>query len=428
MCKNIVIVGTQWGDEGKGKITDYLAKDSDVVVRFQGGNNAGHTIVFDGKKYALHLIPSGIFASKKKNILGNGMVINPIAFKSEVETLHENGFSTKNLFVSDRAHVTLSYHLALDILQEKIKGADKVGTTSKGIGPTYTDKYNRIGIRICDFINKEVFLRKLETTLTNHNIMFKAYDMPLFDVQEVFDEYQDYVEFIKPYVCDTSKLLEEEDNKGARILFEGAQGALLDVEHGTYPFVTSSTPTAAGVATGAGYAPNKMQKALGIVKAYSTRVGEGAFVSEIDGDIADYIRERGHEYGTTTGRARRIGWFDSVVINHTRRVSGLSDLSIMLLDVLSGLDKIKICKEYTLNGKSLDYIPALIEDLKECQPVFEELDGWNEDISECKSYDELPLNAQKYLNRIEELTKTKISIISVGPDRNQTIVINEMWD
>lgn len=428
MTKNIVIVGTQWGDEGKGKITDYLAKDSDVIVRFQGGNNAGHTIVFDGKKYALHLIPSGIFASSKKNILGNGMVINPIAFKNEVENLHKNNFSTDNLYVSDRAHVTFSYHLALDILQEKIKGEDKVGTTSKGIGPTYTDKYNRIGIRVCDFINNDVLLRKLKTNIETHNIMFKAYDMPLFDAQEVFEEYQEYVEFIKPYVCDTSKLLEEEDEKGSRILFEGAQGALLDVEHGTYPFVTSSTPTAAGVATGAGYAPNKMQKALGIVKAYSTRVGSGAFVSEIEDDIASYIRERGHEYGTTTGRARRIGWFDSVVINHTRRVSGLTDLSIMLLDVLTGLEKIKICTHYILNDKKIDYIPALIEDLKICKPVFEELDGWNEDITSCRSFEELPINAQKYLNRIEELTKTQISLISVGPDRNQTIIVNEMWD
>lgn len=428
MSKNIVVVGTQWGDEGKGKITDYLGRDADVVVRFQGGNNAGHTIVFDNKKYALHLIPSGIFSSSKKNILGNGMVINPIAFKIEVDKLHESGFSTDNLFVSDRAHITLSYHLALDVLQEKIKGDDKVGTTSKGIGPTYTDKYNRIGIRVCDFINPEIFKRKLQTTVAYHNIMFKAYDMQEFSVEEIFSEYQEYADFMRPFVCDTSKLLEEEDNKGGRILFEGAQGALLDVEHGTYPFVTSSTPTAAGVATGAGYAPSKIQKALGIVKSYSTRVGEGAFVSEIDGEIAHYIRERGHEYGTTTGRARRIGWFDSVVINHTRRVSGLTDLSIMLLDVLSGLDKLKICTGYSIRGEVIDYIPALIEDLKECEPIFEEVDGWNEDITACQTYDELPENAKKYLKRIEELTKTQISIVSVGPDRNQTIIINELWD
>lgn len=428
MSKNIVVVGTQWGDEGKGKITDYLGKDADVVVRFQGGNNAGHTIVFDNKKYALHLIPSGIFLQDKINILANGMVINPIAFKDEIDKLHENGFATKNLFVSDRAHITLSYHLALDVLQETIKGDEKVGTTSKGIGPTYTDKYNRIGIRVCDFINPEVFKKKLKTTIEYHNVMFKAYDMKLFDVEEVFNEYQTYADYMRPYVCDSSKLLEEEEQKGSRILFEGAQGALLDVEHGTYPFVTSSTPTAAGVATGAGYAPNKIEKALGIVKSYSTRVGEGAFVSEIDDETAHYIRERGHEYGTTTGRARRIGWFDSVVINHTRRVSGLSDLSIMLLDVLSGVDNLKICTHYLLNGKKIDYIPALIEDLKQCEPVFEELEGWNEDISNVKSIEELPINAQNYLKRIEELTNVPISIVSVGPDRLQTIIVNKLWD
>ncbi|MDF9867513.1 adenylosuccinate synthase [Bacilli bacterium PM5-3] len=427
MTKNIVVVGTQWGDEGKGKITDYLGSSADVIVRFQGGNNAGHTIVFDGKKYALHLIPSGIFNQDKINIMGNGMVVNPIAFKEEVEKLHSSQIKTDNLFVSDRAHVTLSYHIALDVLQEKIKGDDKVGTTSKGIGPTYTDKYNRIGIRICDFIDNETFKRKLETNIKMHNIMFAAYDMPLFDAKKVYDEYQEYVEYIKPYVCDTSKLLDEQYNKDKKILFEGAQGALLDVEHGTYPFVTSSTPTAAGVATGAGFGPNKIEKALGIVKAYSTRVGSGAFVSEIDDEIAHYIRERGHEYGTTTGRARRIGWFDSVVINHTRRVSGLTDLSIMLLDVLSGLDELKICTHYILNGEKIDYIPALITDLEKCEPVFETLPGFKEDITSCTSFDELPMNAKKYLKRIEELTDVKISLVSVGPDRKQTLEVNEMW-
>ncbi|MDL2211430.1 adenylosuccinate synthase [Erysipelotrichaceae bacterium OttesenSCG-928-M19] len=427
MARNIVVVGTQWGDEGKGKITDYLGKNADVIVRFQGGNNAGHTIVFDGKKYALHLIPSGIFNDNKTNIMGNGMVVNPIAFKVEVEKLQAAGFKTNNLFVSNRAHVTLSYHIALDVLQEKIKGDDKVGTTSKGIGPTYTDKYNRIGIRICDFIDEASFKKKLHANIQMHNIMFRAYNMPLFDADKVFEEYQEYVEFIRPYVCDTAKLLEDKYNEGKRVLFEGAQGALLDIEHGTYPFVTSSTPTAAGVATGAGFGPNQIEKVLGIVKAYSTRVGEGAFVSEIEGDTASYIRERGHEYGTTTGRARRIGWFDSVVIRHTKRVSGLSDLSIMLLDVLSGLKELKICTKYLLNGEEIDYIPALISDLEACQPVFETLPGWQEDITKCTSFEQLPSNAQKYLKRIEELTNVKISLISVGPDRQQTIEVNQMW-
>lgn len=427
MTKNIVIVGTQWGDEGKGKITDYLGASADVIVRFQGGNNAGHTIVFDGKKYALCLIPSGIFNQDKINIMGNGMVINPIAFKDEVEKLKKSGVNVNNLYISDRAHITLPYHIALDILQEKIKEDDKVGTTNKGIGPTYTDKYNRIGIRVCDFINEKVFMKKLVANVAYHNIYFKAFDMPLFDAQEIFEEFQEYVEYVKPFVTDTSKLLDELYQQDKKILFEGAQGALLDIEHGTYPFVTSSTPTAAGVATGAGFGPNKIEKALGIVKSYSTRVGEGTFVSQIEGDIADGIRERGHEYGTNTGRPRRIGWFDSVVINHTRRVSGLTDLSVMLLDVLSGIDELKICTHYNLDGKVIDYIPALINDLERCEPVFEILPGWSQDISKCTSIDELPENAKAYLNRIAELTNVPVSIVSVGPDRTQTLLVEDLW-
>ncbi|WP_423364467.1 adenylosuccinate synthase [Mycoplasma sp. P36-A1] len=428
MTKNIVVVGTQWGDEGKGKITDYLGKNSDVIVRFQGGNNAGHTIVFDGNKYALHLIPSGIFNSEKVNIMGNGMVINPIAFKEEITKLEEAGVVTKNLFISDRAHVTFNYHIEEDRLQEEIKEDNKVGTTFKGIGPTYTDKYNRIGIRICDLFDKENLIKKLSFNLKQKNIMFKHYDKELFDAKKVYEEYKEFIEFIRPYVADTSVMLDDLYHQDKKILFEGAQGALLDVEYGTYPFVTSSTPTAAGVATGAGFGPNKIEKALGIVKAYSTRVGEGTFASEIDGEIAHYIRERGHEYGTTTGRARRIGWFDSVVINHTRRVSGLTDLSIMLLDVLSGLDEIKICTSYKLNGELITHIPALITDYEKCEPVFEVLPGWQEDITTCKSYENLPTNAKAYLKRIEELTHVKVSIVSVGPDRTQTLLINDLWD
>lgn len=428
MTKNICVVGTQWGDEGKGKITDYLGHDADVIVRFQGGNNAGHTIVFDGKKFALHLIPSGIFNEEKINIMGNGMVVNPIAFKEEVTKLHEAGVKTDNLFVSDRAHVTFSYHIAEDRLQEEIKEDNKVGTTFKGIGPTYTDKYNRIGIRICDLFDKETLLKKLEYNLKQKNIIFAHYGKETFDAETIYNEYQEYIEFLKPYVADTSVKLDELYNQDKKFLFEGAQGALLDVEYGTYPFVTSSTPTAAGVATGAGFGPNKMEKALGIVKAYSTRVGEGAFVSELFDETAHYIRERGREYGTTTGRARRIGWFDSVVINHTRRVSGLTDLSIMLLDVLSGLDEIKICTAYKLDGKEIAHIPARISDLERCEPVFETLEGWQEDITTCTSYDQLPQAAKAYLKRIEELTGVQVSIISVGPDRTQTLLINNLWD
>lgn len=427
MSKNIVVVGTQWGDEGKGKITDYLGKEADVVVRFQGGNNAGHTIAFDGNKFALHLIPSGIFKPSTINIMGNGMVINPIAFKEEISNLRNHGIDVTNLFISNRAHLTFSYHLALDKLQEKIKGDNKVGTTAKGIGPTYVDKYARNGIRTCDLFHEDNLKEKLVYNINQHNIMFAKYDMPLFDAETVFKEYQEYFEFMKPFIADTAIILDEQYNKGANILFEGAQGALLDVEFGTYPFVTSSTPTASGVAIGSGFPANKIQKALGIVKAYSTRVGEGAFASEIQDEIAHQIREAGNEYGTTTGRPRRIGWFDSVVINHTRRLSGLTDLSIMLLDVLTGLETIKICYAYKLNNDIIDYIPASIIDIEKCEPVFEELPGWQEDITQVTSYDQLPDNAKNYLKRIEELTKVKISIVSVGPDRKQTLIKNDLW-
>lgn len=427
MAQNIVIVGTQWGDEGKGKITDYLAANADVVVRFQGGNNAGHTIVFDNKKFALHLIPSGIFDANKINIMGNGMVINPKAFKEEIMMLKNAGVDTSNLFVSSRAHITLPYHIEMDLLQEEMKKEDKVGTTAKGIGPTYSDKYNRIGIRVCDFIDLAIFRKKLLFNVEYYNKIFSSYGKELFDVDKIINEYTEYIEFLKPYVKDTTKMMDDLFIANKKMLFEGAQGALLDVEQGTYPFVTSSTPTAAGVAIGSGFAPNKLEKALGIAKAYSTRVGEGAFVSEIDGELAHQIREKGREYGTTTGRPRRIGWFDAVVINHTRRVSGLTDLSIMLLDVLTGIDTIKICTHYLLDGEKIDYLPAQIEDLKRCLAVYEELDGWQEDISLCKKIEDLPKNALNYIKRIEELTNVNVSLVSVGPDRVQTLIKTKLW-
>lgn len=427
MTKNIVVVGSQWGDEGKGKVTDYLAKDADVIVRFQGGNNAGHTIVFDDQKFALRLIPSGIFNQEKINILGNGMVINPIAFKEELTNLHEAGVKTDNLRVSNRAHVTLSYHIALDRLEEELKGDQKVGTTVRGIGPTYADKYARNGLRVCDFLDKETFFERIEYNLKQKNILFKTYDLPTFDAQELYDEYKEYMEFLKPFVVDTSKLIDDLYQENKKILFEGAQGAMLDVEHGTYPFVTSSTPTAAAVPTGIGIGPNKLEKALGIAKAYSTRVGSGAFVTELDGELAHYIREAGHEYGTVTGRPRRVGWLDTVVLNHTRRTSGLTDLSIMLLDVLTGIDELKICTHYELDGEKIDYVPCLIKDIEKCNPVLETLPGWNEDITKCTKFSELPENAQNYVKRIEELVGVKVSLVSVGPDRKQTLIINEMW-
>lgn len=421
-----VVVGTQWGDEGKGKITDYLAQDSDVVVRYQGGNNAGHTINIDGVKYALHLLPSGIFGEKTKNVMANGMVINPKALLEEMETLKKQGVKNFNLYISDRAHVTLPIQIAFDGLNEEFLGNKKIGTTKKGIGPTYSDKASRIGVRMCDFVDEESFSEVLKDLLAMKNPILEMLGQKPFDFDEIFNEYKEYAKLIKPYVCDTSVLLNEEIEKGSRILCEGAQGVMLCMDHGTYPFVTSSSPTAASVPLNTGIAPWLVNKAIGVTKAYSTRVGEGAFPTELKNSIGDHIREVGHEYGVTTGRPRRVGWFDSVILRHTKRVSGLTGLAVTLLDVLTGLDKIKICVAYKLDGKEITHVPASIKDFAKCEPVYIELDGWNEDITHVTSFEELPINAQNYLKKIEEIVGVKVSIFSVGPDRTQTVYLEEI--
>ena len=425
--KSCVVVGTQWGDEGKGKITDYLAQESDVVVRFQGGNNAGHTIKFDGKKFALHLIPSGIFNPKISNIMANGMVINPKALIEELEVLNTQGVNDYRLFISDRAHVVMPYHMILDGAIEASLGDNKIGTTKKGIGPAYTDKASRHGIRICDFIDLETFKERLEFNLKIKNPILKMYGLEELDLETVYNEYADYAKVIKQYVCDTSLLLNGllEDNK--KVLFEGAQGVMLCLDHGTYPFVTSSSPTAASVPINTGISPSYVKTCLGITKAYSTRVGEGAFPSEFDDAIAHQIREVGNEYGTTTGRPRRIGWIDTVVLRHSRRVSGLTGLSVMLLDVLSGLEELKICTHYELDGEVIDYVPASIKDFKKCIPVYQTVKGWSEDITNVTTFEQLPEAAQEYLNTVSELVGVPINIFSVGPDRTQTILCKEVF-
>ncbi len=423
----VVVVGTQWGDEGKGKITDYLAQNADAVVRFQGGNNAGHTIVFDGKKYALHLIPSGIFNPKIKNIMANGMVINLEAFAQEIKMLKDNGVENFNLLVSDRAHVILPYHIELDGLFEELKGNNKIGTTKKGIGPAYTDKASRDGIRICDLLNEKVLREKLKSNLSVKNMMFKAMGKSEFELESLISYLEPYIELVKPYVCDTSIVLNNSIEKNEKILFEGAQGVMLCTDHGTYPMVTSSSPTAASVSINTGIAPRFVNEALGITKAYTTRVGSGVFPTEFEDNIAERIREIGNEYGTTTKRPRRIGWLDTVVLSHAKRVSGLTGLSIMLLDVLSGLEKLKICVGYKLDGKEINYVPASIEEYEKCVPVYEELEGWNEDITSVSSFEELPYNAKKYINRVTELTGVPVKIFSVGPDRKQTILMEEIF-
>ncbi len=423
----LVVVGSQWGDEGKGKITDYLAQEADVVVRSQGGNNAGHTITFDGNKYALRSIPSGIFNPKIKNVMANGMVINPKQMLEELRGLEERGIKEYQLFISNRAHIVLPYHEALDGAYENLKGDKKIGTTKRGIGPCYSDKVNRIGIRIADLIEPEIFKEKLKDVLVIKNKELEMLGERTFTVDEIYNEYVEYGKQIKPFVCDTALLLEEEIEKDSKILFEGAQGVMLCIDHGTYPYVTSSSPTGASVPLNSGIAPRNVQNVLGICKAYTTRVGEGPFPTEIEGDLAHYIRERGHEYGTVTKRPRRVGYLDCVALNYARRVSGINYLSLMLFDVLSGIKELKICYAYELDGKLINTVPASLNELNRCKPVYLTIPGWDEDISNVKSFDELPLNAKNYIRKIEELTKTEVVLFSVGPDREQTILLKEFF-
>lgn len=418
MNKTLIVLGTQWGDEGKGKITHFLSDRADYVVRFQGGDNAGHTIRFQNKTHKLHLLPSGVFNPETKNILGNGMVINPKKFLEEIDSLKEEYHN--NVFISDRAHVLFDYHRLLDGLNEEKLGAGKIGTTKRGIGPAYADKAARTGIRFADFIAPH-FPKLFSKTLSEVSQRLASHGLEI-DGAALMEEYLGVVERIKPFVIDSVGELNEALASGKKILFEGAQGTLLDIDFGTYPYVTSSNCSAGGAATGSGIAPNKISEVLGVVKAYGTRVGEGAFVTEIKDGIAECIREKGNEYGTSTGRPRRIGWFDGVAVSYSRMVSGLTGLAVTLLDVLSGLETVKICTAYELRGKIIHTIPASIKDFEDCKPLYEELPGWMEDISQAKSFSDLPANAQNYIERIEKITGVPVVMISVGPDQTQTIM------
>lgn len=425
---SVVVVGTQWGDEGKGKITDFLSAGAEVIARYQGGDNAGHTIVIDGKKFKLHLIPSGIFFSDKISVIGNGMVVNPKSLVKELNYLHEEGVSTDNLRISDRAHIILPYHIELDRLQEEAKGDNKIGTTIKGIGPAYMDKAARIGIRIADLLDRDVFAERLRTNLAEKNRLFeKFYEAETLDFETIFEEYYAYGQAIKQYVTDTSVILNDALDADKKVLFEGAQGVMLDIDQGTYPFVTSSNPVAGGVTIGAGVGPSKISKVVGVCKAYTSRVGEGAFPTELHDEIGQRIREIGKEYGTTTGRPRRVGWFDSVVMRHSRRVSGITNLCLNSIDVLSGLESVKICVAYDLDGERIDYYPASTEKLNRCQPIYEELPGWSEDITGVRRFEDLPVNAQNYVKRVTELVGVDLLTFSVGPDRDQTNIVADLW-
>ncbi len=422
----LVIEGSQWGDEGKGKITDYLGQNADVVVRSQGGNNAGHTITINGEKFALRSIPSGIFNPKIKNVMANGMVIDPKQMLEELDGLISRGVKEYKLYISNRAHIVLPYHKDLDGAYEDLKGNLKIGTTKRGIGPCYADKVNRIGIRMGDFINPTSFKQHLTDALAIKNKELEMLGLKTYTVDELFDEYSKYAERIKPYVCDTAELLENEIEANSKILFEGAQGAMLCIDHGTYPYVTSSSPIGASVPLNAGIAPKYITDVLGICKSYDTRVGEGPFPTEIDGEIGNYIREKGHEYGTVTKRPRRVGWLDCVALNYARRVSGINHLALMLFDVLGGLKEIKICYAYELDGKVTTSFPSTLDELYRVKPLYITMPGFDEDLSKIKSFDELPVNAKEYIKKIEELTKIKVSMISVGPDRNQTIILEKL--
>ncbi len=421
-----VVVGTQWGDEGKGKITDLLAENMDMVVRYQGGNNAGHTVVIKDKIFKLHLIPSGIFYSKVLCVIGNGVVVDPKVLLTEIETLKKEGLKVDNLRISSQAHVILPYHIKLDEAQEKKLEAGRIGTTCRGIGPCYVDKYNRRGIRICDLYNPEVLKDKLAWNIEEKSFLLEKFyggkaDLHIDDLLKLC---ADYAAALKPMVIeDLSSLIAKSIVKNKNILLEGAQGTMLDVDHGTYPFVTSSNPISGGACCGAGIGPNKINQIIGVIKAYVTRVGSGPFPTEILGKEGDDLREKGHEYGATTGRPRRCGWFDAVVAKHAAQVNGLTELAITKLDVLGGLKKIKICTAYEYEGKKIDYFPTDIFKLAKCKPVFEEVAGWEEDISNIKGYNKLPKNAKAYLDRLSQLSGVKISMVSVGAERGQTIKI-----
>ncbi|WP_291628870.1 adenylosuccinate synthase [Clostridium sp.] len=423
-----VVLGAQWGDEGKGKMTDYLAEEAEVIVRFQGGNNAGHTVEVGEKQYKLHLIPSGILHDNKLNIIGNGVVVDPKALFTEIDYLEAEGVKVtpSKLIISDRAHVIMPYHKVLDKLKEKARGKNDIGTTGKGIGPCYTDKFERSGIRVCDLIDEEVFKEKLKENIEFKNkYIVNVLGGEALNYDEILKEYLKIAERLRPYVQDTSVRLYDEIKQDKNILFEGAQGMLLDIDYGTYPYVTSSNTTACGVASGSGIGPTMITNAVGIAKAYTTRVGKGPFPTELDNEIGEWIREKGHEYGVTTGRSRRCGWLDAVILKTTVRVSGLTSLCVTKIDTLAGLEKLKICVGYKFDNKVIDYFPASLNDLAKCEPIYEEFDGWGDEVADARSYEELPENAKKYLARIEELTGTKISIIGVGPRRDQTIRVTK---
>ena len=425
---NIVVVGTQWGDEGKGKIVDYLAERADAVARFQGGNNAGHTVVADGREYKLHLLPSGILYPGCTCIVGNDVVIDPKVLLGEMDEMKAAGKSVDGLRISDRAHVIMPYHRMLDALEEQFKGNAKVGTTGRGIGPCYADAADRVGIRVSSWMDREAFAEELRSALAYKNLLLtKVFGAEPLDFQAVYDEYCAYADRLRPYVCDTCVLIHDLIAKDRKVLFEGAQAAMLDLSHGTYPYVTSSHPIAGAVCTGLGIGPRDVGKVVGVVKAYGTRVGAGPFPTELLGETGDRIREIAHEYGATTGRPRRTGWLDACVVRHAARINGLDCIALTRLDILDTFPEIKLCTGYRHHGVPLDGFPASLKVLSEVEPVYETFPGWLSPTSGIREYAALPANCRRYVERVAELCGARVGIVSVGPGREQTIVCEVMF-
>lgn len=424
-----LILGAQWGDEGKGKVVDLYTEEADVVVRFSGGHNAGHTVVIKGEKYVLHLVPSGIMHEGKQNIIGNGVVVDPEALIQEIDDLKKRGISFENrLFLSKRAHLIMPYHKLFDKHSEAKKGIQKIGTTGRGIGPTYADKMNRVGIRVCDLYDDEVLKTKIfENVREVNEIATKIYGLESLDAQKIYDDFKDYAKILEPYVSETSYLINDLSAENKKIMLEGAQGTLLDVDHGTYPFVTSSNPTAGGAFTGTGLSPLHLTNVVGVMKAYTTRVGSGPFPSELHGEEGEKLREAGGEYGATTGRPRRCGWLDLVAMRYSKLLSGIRYIALTKLDVLSGMDEIRVCTGYEYEGKVYDTFPPEIKILEHCKPVYKTFKGWKEDITKVKTYNDLPENAKAYVEYIKDYLDIRYALISVGTDREETILINEIF-
>jgi len=423
----VVIVGAQWGDEGKGKATDLLGSRVDYVVKFNGGNNAGHTVVIGDQKYALHLLPSGILSPGCVPVIGNGVVIDLSVLFEEIDALQARGIDTSKLQVSANAHVIADYNRSLDKVTERFLGSRKIGTTGRGIGPTYADKMNRLGIRVQDVFDEKILRQKVEGALELKNqILTKVYNRRAVDVDEIVDELLSYVDRLRPMVSDTPLLLHDALVAGKTVLLEAGQATLLDVDHGTYPFVTSSSATAGGACTGSGIPPTRIDRVIGIVKAYTTRVGEGPFPTELHDDAGEHLRKTGLEYGTTTGRPRRCGWFDAVIARYAARINGVTDFVLTKLDVLTGLEKVPVCVAYDVAGVRHDEMPLSQSDFHHAVPIYEELPGWTDDISAARAFEDLPKNAQAYVTAVEKMSGARISAIGVGPDRDHTVVVHDL--